>query len=510
VTAASAVDHTGDLDWGLKNWAPAQHPRDRHGRFTGSRTTDLTDAERDQARAVIANFKPKKFSNGAQADTYLRDNAGPLTRDQISAVDTYSGDAFLEINRDLRSGGDGGEGHQTTIKDLRAGMTPTPDDLILTRTVPADAFPKGALDSLAGKKVKDAAFSSTALGVTYGFGLGNVQMKIAVPKGTPAIFVAPHSRNPHEREILLPDGMEFAVASVTKSDDYGGYNVSLIALPKNGGGGSVKDVAHRGHVRAEDAPPDPDLSELDAAYQKAVDAFMERWGHISAEQRVQLRRQIVDAVNDGDLAKLASLTVDTGQAAAALNEAMLALATIAAAQAVTEGATAGVVLTAATATALGFAKTADLVTTLLGSDLALAAGREAARLATPGVSGEQVATQVDTVLKERSTAATEAQVGGALHASTTEARVQTFLSGPVGSLYHDGQLDTRQCVNCKAATGRFVCTTENLRPYELLFTKLGGYRDCLGGIRCRCTVTGVWRPKQAPESERPGIGVGES
>jgi HK97 family phage portal protein len=213
---------------------------------------------------------------------------------------------------------------------------------------------------------------------------------------------------------------------------------------------AVQDHAHP-RIRAEDAPPDPDLSELDAAYQKALDALMERWDHISAEQRVQLRRQIVDAVNDGDLAKLAALTVDTGQASAALNEAMLALATIAAGQAVTEGAAAGVVLTAATATALGLAKTADLVTTLLGSDLALAAGREAARLATPGVSGEQVATQVDTVLKERSTASTEAQVGGALHASTTEARVQTFLSGPVGRSTTE-VLDKATCVNCRAAS----------------------------------------------------------
>jgi hypothetical protein len=33
-------------------------------------------------------------------------------------------------------------------------------------------------------------------------------------------------------------------------------------------------------------------------------------------------------------------------------------------------------------------------------------------------------------------------------------------------------------------------------PLDRLYTAVGGYVDCLGGIRCRGTVTGVWRPEQ--------------
>jgi hypothetical protein len=74
------------------------------------------------------------------------------------------------------------------------------------------------------------------------------------------------------------------------------------------------------------------------------------------------------------------------------------------------------------------------------------------------------------------------------------------LPGPVGSLYHDGQMDGRQCVNCKAASGRFICTTEDMAPYDRLFTAAGAYIECLGGIRCRCTATGVWRPQTVDDA----------
>jgi len=261
---------------------------------------------------------------------------------------------------------------------------------------------------------------------------------------------------------------------------------------------------------ADDTPDQPDLSALDEAWQQAVDALMRRWQDITAAQRVQLRQQIIDAVNADDLAALTSLTVDTDQGAHVLRDAMLALATIAAAQAVKEGVASGVTLTASAAADLGLDTTAEIVAAHLGADLALAAGREATRIATPGTSGEQVAAQVDVTLTQRSTAATQAQVGGALHASTTEARVKTFASGPVGSIYQTGILDKNQCEPCRVADGRFICTTEDLSPYDRIFTKTGGYRDCSGGIRCRCSVTGVWRPDQVPEDQRVGIGIGES
>jgi len=224
-------------------WNPADHPRDRRGRFTKSRTKDLTDAERERGRAVVGSFKPKSFSSDQEALTYLEKSRPALTADQANAVSYYTGDAFLEINQGLRSTGD--TNNPETVAALRSAMSPTEDDLILTRTVGMEAFGSVPVEELAGRKVVDAAFSSTALGVAYGSKLGKVTMKIAVPKGTPAVFVAPYTRNPMEREIVLADGMEFAVASVTPNDDFG-YDMTLVVLPPPGGWPQERERAQKG------------------------------------------------------------------------------------------------------------------------------------------------------------------------------------------------------------------------------------------------------------------------
>lgn len=214
-------------------WSPDKHPRGEHGRFTHSRVESLSQDELAAARGVVANFKPRRFSNAQEMTAYTKDTPR-LPAAQRSAVDSYTGDTFLDINRRLRAGDD--LSGDSTVRDLRAAMRPTRDDLILTRTVPTDVFKGFDLENLAGMKVRDAAFSSTSLGPAYGGGLGQVVMKIAVPKGTPAIFASAHSRNPHEQEVILPDGMEMAVASVKRNDQFG-WDVSLIVLPKGSASG---------------------------------------------------------------------------------------------------------------------------------------------------------------------------------------------------------------------------------------------------------------------------------
>jgi hypothetical protein len=478
---------TGDLDWGLTNWNPGEHPRDRKGRFTGSRTTDLTEHDRERARAVMAGFKPRKFANGAAAEKYMHDNAGNLSEDQKSAVDYYSGDAFLDINRSLRSGGNGGEGYQATIKNLRGGMKPLPDDLILNRTVSLDAFPQGVIEELEGKKVKDAAFSSTALGVTYGFHMGNVQMKIAVPKGTPAIFVGPISRNPHEREILLPDGMEFAVASVKKNDKFG-YDVSLIALPKQAGG--VDD-----RVRAAFDPEEVDLSQHQQAYLHALDDLLRKWSAITKGQRAQLAKQIASAINDGHLAKLADLSVDSDHAAAELLDALTRLHNLSAQQAAQEALEQGAVVPVAPPDSSQLGEIAVATAALLAAGMAVNAGREALRRRSDDKTGEQVAREVADWLDEQSDRSIRVAVGGALTGTQNRARIETWAKGPVGSFYAVEKLDNKTCENCRLINGRFITTTEDMGPLDRMYTQFGGYVDCLGGAQCRGTVTGVWRPK---------------
>lgn len=214
-----------------RTWNPAAHPRDSRGRFTRSGTKLLTDADRAAGRAAMAGFKPKRMDN-PQAMAYLKANKPKLKSEQVGAVDRYTGDGFFDLNKRLRAG----ETSDPEIGRLDAAMQPLPDDLLLTRHVQLDAFGKVPIDQLAGTKVRDAAYASTALGTPYGGGLGGVTMHIAAPAGTPAVLAAALSRNPTEREVLLDRDLEMAVSRVVPNQR-GGYDMYLVVLPKTSTGG---------------------------------------------------------------------------------------------------------------------------------------------------------------------------------------------------------------------------------------------------------------------------------
>lgn len=244
---------------------------------------------------------------------------------------------------------------------------------------------------------------------------------------------------------------------------------------------------------------DVDLSDFEIEYDRALERLMDRWGDITAEQRAELRHQVREAIEADDLPALARLTVDATQGGTALTEAMQAFAALAAAQVAAEAASAGVAVSATTP--VGLETTAATVAALLAAELALSGGGEALRLALTGASADDVASQVDAFLRERSNSArTATQLGAALHGAGSRGRIETFRAagsdddGPVGSIYATETLDSNTCEFCRAIDGRFICTTEDLAPLDKLYTAFGGYVSCKGGIRCRGTVTGVWRP----------------
>lgn len=263
----------------------------------------------------------------------------------------------------------------------------------------------------------------------------------------------------------------------------------------------VLAIASGADAHTCDRPPvraAEDLGPVQDGWRAALDRLLEQWPAITAGQRAELRRQIIDAIDDGDLAALATLTASSGTAAERLTEALQQLAAKAADQAAVEAAAQDVTLTPAVVG--GLAAVATTVAALLAAELALAAGREALRIFTPDANGEAIATAVDVELTGRSMAGTEAALGGALTGAQNRARVETMASGPVGSLYSDETLDGNTCGPCAQAHGRFVCTTDDLGPYTRLYTALGGYVNCEGGVRCRGTVTGVWRPATTGEA----------
>ncbi len=244
------------------------------------------------------------------------------------------------------------------------------------------------------------------------------------------------------------------------------------------------------NVRAEG-----ELAGMSQAWDAALAQLMAAWPGITTAWRAELYDLIVAAVNGDAPAELGNLDVDTDDARDLLLRVLTELARGAATAVVAEYSQ--VPLTAAPPA--DAAPVATTVAVLLAAELATAAGREALRLYTPGASGADVARAVDDLIALRSVAPARAQLGGALTGAQNRARIDTMASGPVGSIYANEILDGATCGPCTAVHGRFVCTTDDLAPYDLLYTSLGGYVGCEGGIRCRGTVTGVWRPTTTTE-----------
>ncbi len=212
---------------------PALHPRGPDGRFTKSVTKRLTAGDIASVRGAMGGFKPTKFADHNAAVSYLAKNKPNLPPAQAEAVDRYTGDAFLDINKALRRG----DTSHPDVALLDAAMKPTTDDLVVTRTVGLEKF--GGIDPTQLEKMKmtDAAYSSTSAGGQYS-SLSGVTMHIAVPKGTPAVMASALSRNPHEAEVILGRGTTMAVTKVVPRQVNGVtlkglYDMYLVVVPNS-------------------------------------------------------------------------------------------------------------------------------------------------------------------------------------------------------------------------------------------------------------------------------------
>jgi hypothetical protein len=203
-------------------YTPSLHPRGPDGRFTHSFARLMTDDQRGHARRAAAAFKPKAGINTPDgARTYLGGLGKPSP-----ATATYFSGGHAEVNQALRAGNDNYPG----IKAMDAAMQPLPDDIIVTRRVPARSLGDATPEQLLNFRVADAGYTAGSV-ATMDSGPDDVLMHIAVPKGTKAAI------NPENGSIVLDRGLEMSILHVAPNER-GGKDMFLIATPHDDGDGS--------------------------------------------------------------------------------------------------------------------------------------------------------------------------------------------------------------------------------------------------------------------------------
>ncbi len=193
----------------VRKFNPAQHPRDKRGRFTKSRTVKASAGDKKAARQVADGFSPAAAGSDPQArKAYLAGFGGKADLSSLGAA-----------NRALRGGKD-----SPAAERLDQAMVELPGDLLLSRAVPSSAFGNTDPAALEGMKVRDAGFAPAQLG-TVQAAEDQVRMHIATPAGTRAVV------DPETGEVVLDRDTEMVVARV-EPNAAGGHDMWLTVLPK--------------------------------------------------------------------------------------------------------------------------------------------------------------------------------------------------------------------------------------------------------------------------------------
>lgn len=259
--------------------------------------------------------------------------------------------------------------------------------------------------------------------------------------------------------------------------------------------------------RAQDPGADAVLEEVRAAFEERLAVLLADWDEqVLPDQYAAIEEQIRTAVDAGDPAALARLSVPDDEAVAVLKGALGGMATAAAEQMAAEAAAQGVpVKPPKVDRALRNAFGSELVdiaaaaAALLSSDMAASAGREALRLFTPGEDGAGVAGRVVTFLRGLKNWRRRDQLGGSLHRAQNLGRLATLAAAPVATYTAVEKLDGNTCPPCSDIDGTVFT---DLAAAQAAYGA-GPYRLCEGGIRCRGTVVATW---DTATTARNGIG----
>ena len=212
--------------WGTRE--EMLHPRDRHGRFR--KKWKMAAGVVDALSNFLDRFQPHSFQSDQQASQYaFNRRKAPWTTPELQRLHMD----WDEANGALQAG----KTDPTTKKFvdmMDRNMVETTDDLIVSQTVPVEAFglspqqatmEDGGLEDLIGLEIADAGYSATNLGSELSHPPGSVTLRVAVPKGT---RVAYGGRSPNDRAVIFDRDQPLVVTKV-ESDGRGGWYMLAIA-----------------------------------------------------------------------------------------------------------------------------------------------------------------------------------------------------------------------------------------------------------------------------------------
>lgn len=240
-------------------------------------------------------------------------------------------------------------------------------------------------------------------------------------------------------------------------------------------------ASQRVDAAIEEQPTDPNDAIVEAAFATALLTLTTRW-------RSQAKPKLVDALVEAarlsasDVGALAGLCANP-VAKKMLADALLDMADQAAKQAAHEAALQGVEVAPPSRkelrkVILPRATAADVFTTRVMSQSAARVGLENA-----GLSEDDVAQAVRTHLEGLSDVYVTDELGGALMMAQNEGRFSVFDQAleAGGTLEATEISDPAICVNCEGVNGKIY---ESVEDAHLDYPN-GGFRACLGGVRCR-------------------------
>lgn len=240
-----------------------------------------------------------------------------------------------------------------------------------------------------------------------------------------------------------------------------------------------------------------DFIAMAARRDDVVADLVEQIRGVRSGQLDELVEQITAAVDADDIAALGNLTVTTGDGAAAIEAALMNVLDASTDAAIAEAANQGVRIARPDledARALMIQRSAA-TDELLGQALTEVAGRRSLQLAAPGIDGAEVARQVREHIEGLSDQWLTDQLGGTVTGAENTGRMAVFGRTAPDRIFASELLDPATCENCADIDGtEYASVADAEADYPT-----GGYKDCLGGPRCRGTIIATYG-ESAPEA----------